>query len=56
MVSYSGKPQQHSLSKTQVLKEPVKEVPNLLDESPEVSWNDLRGLHWTLFLEEKYGE
>ncbi|NIM25270.1 MAG: hypothetical protein GTN35_02040 [Nitrososphaeria archaeon] len=56
MVSYSDKPQQHSLSKIQVLKEPVKEVPNLLDESSEVSWNDLRGLHWTLFLEEKYGE
>lgn len=56
MVSYSKKPQQHSLSQIQVLKEPVKEVPNLLDESPEVSWNDLRGLYWTLFLEEQYIE
>lgn len=56
MVSYLEKPQQHSLSKIRVKKEPVKEVPNLLDDSPDVSWNDLRGLHWTLFLEEKQNE
>ena len=56
MVSYSKQSQQHSLEEIQVLKEPVKEVPNLLDDSKDVSWNDLRGLHWTLFLEEKYGE
>ena len=56
MVSYSEKPQQHSLLETQVQKEPVKEVPNLLDDSPDVSWNDLRGLYWTLFLEDKKDE
>ena len=56
MVSYFEKPQQHSLLETQVKKEPVKEVSNLLDDPPEVSWNDLRGLYWTLFLEEKQDE
>jgi len=55
MVSYLENSQQHSLSKIQVKKEPVKEVPNLLDDS-EVSWSDLRGLYWTLFLEEKQNE
>ncbi len=56
MVSYTKTPQQHSLSTNQVTKEPVKEVSNLLDDSPDVSWNDLRGLYWTLFLEKKHGE
>jgi len=56
MVSYFEKPQQHSLSKIQVQKEPVKAVSNLLEDSVDVSWNDLRGLYWTLFLEEKQNE
>lgn len=51
MVSYNTKPQQHSLSTIQVTKEPVKEVSNLLTDS-SVSWDDLRGLSWTLFEEE----
>ena len=50
MVSYNTKPQQHSLSTIQVTKEPVKEVSNLLTDS-SISWNDLRGLSWTLFEE-----
>lgn len=54
MVSYSKKPQQHSLLTIQVTKEPVKEVSNLLSESSP-SWNDLRGLTWTLFEEVKNG-
>jgi len=52
MVSYSTNPQQHSLSTIQVAKEPVKEVSNLLLKTQKVSWNDLRGLTWTLFEEE----
>ena len=56
MVSYFENPQQHSLLKTQVQKEPVKEVSNLLDDSQDVSWDDLRGLYWTLFLENKNHE
>jgi len=52
MVSYKTKPQQHSLSTIQVAKEPVKEVSNLLPNSTSISWNDLRGLSWTLFEEE----
>jgi hypothetical protein len=51
MVSYNKKSQQHSLSTIQVKKEPVKEVKNLLSD-PNPSWNDLRGLTWTLFEEE----
>jgi hypothetical protein len=50
MVSYIKKPQQHSLSTNQVTKEPEKEVSNLLSKS-SLSWNDLRGLSWTLFEE-----
>jgi hypothetical protein len=50
MVSYTPKTQQHSLSKIRAQKEPVKEVSNLLSES-SISWNDLRGLSWTLFEE-----
>jgi len=52
MESYLMKPQEHSLSTNQVKKEPVKEVSNLLPNSPSISWNDLRGLSWTLFEEE----
>ena len=51
MVSYSVNPQEHSLSTIQVKKEPVKEVSNLLTKSSNISWNDLRGLTWTLFEE-----
>ena len=50
MVSYTTKPQQHSLLTIQVPKEPVKVVSNLLKDS-ETSWDDLRGLFWTLFEE-----
>ena len=50
MVSYTTETQQHSLSNNQVTKEPVKEVVNLLPDA-NVSWNDLRGLSWTLFEE-----
>jgi hypothetical protein len=53
MVSYITQ-QQHSLSKIQAKKEPVKAVSNLLSNHQDVSWNDLRGLHWTLFEEGKY--
>jgi hypothetical protein len=52
MESYQTRPQQHSLSTIQVKKEPVKEVSNLLPNSSSISWNDLRGLSWTLFEEE----
>jgi hypothetical protein len=52
MVSYTTQ-QQHSLSNIQVKKEPVKAVQNLLPNQSDVSWNDLRGLHWTLFEEGK---
>ena len=48
MVSYTTRPQQHSLSTIQVTKEPVKEVSNILVDS-SVSWDDLRGLSWILF-------
>ena len=48
MESYLVQTQEHSLSTNQVKKEPVKEVSNLLPKSPSVSWNDLRGLTWTL--------
>jgi len=48
MVSYTTQSQQHSLSNTQVTKEPVKVVSNLLTDS-SICWNDLRGLSWTLF-------
>ena len=44
--------QQHSLLTNQVKKEPVKEVSNLLSDSPSISWDDLRGLSWILFEEE----
>jgi hypothetical protein len=43
--------QEHSLSTNQAQKEPVKEVSNLLPNSKNISWNDLRGLTWTLFEE-----
>ena len=52
MVSYITTQQQHSLSNIQVKKEPVKEVSNPLQNQSNVSWNDLRGLSWTLFEEE----
>jgi hypothetical protein len=52
MVSYTTQ-QQHSLSTIQAKKEPVKAVPNLLPNQSDVSWNDHRGLHWTLFEEGK---
>jgi hypothetical protein len=52
MLSYSITTQEHSLSTNQVKKEPVKEVSNLLSNSKNISWNDLRGLTWTLFEEE----
>jgi hypothetical protein len=51
MESYLITPQQHSLSTNQAQKEPVKEVSNLLPRSKNTSWNDLRGLTWTLFEE-----
>ena len=53
MVSYINQ-QRHSLSTIQVKKEPVKEVSNLLPTQSNLSWDDLRGLHWTLFEEGKY--
>jgi len=56
MVSYTITTQEHSLSTNQVKKEPVKEVSNLLPKPSSYSWNDLRGLTWTLFEEEKYDE
>jgi len=52
MKSYSITPQEHLLSTNQVAKEPVKEVSHLLPNSKNISWNDLRGLTWTLFEEE----
>jgi len=52
MLSYSITTQEHSLSTNQVTKEPVKEVSNLLTNSQNISWRDLRGLTWTLFEEE----
>ncbi len=33
-------------------EEREKEVSNLLPNSPGISWEDLRGLTWTLFEEE----
>ena len=54
MVSYITSQQQHSLSKTQAKKEPEKEVSNLFQTKPNVSWDDLRGLYWTVFEEAKY--
>jgi hypothetical protein len=51
MESYLITPQQHSLSTIQVKKEPVKEVSKPLHNSSSISWNDLRGLSWTLFEE-----
>ena len=53
MESYLIAPQQHSLSTIQVQKEPVKEVSNLLPKTSSISWNDLRGLSWILFEDEK---
>ena len=55
MVSYKTQ-QQHSLSNIQVQKEPVKAVSNLLPTQSDVSWNDLRGLYWTVFEEGKYND
>jgi len=52
MLSYSITTQEHSLSTNQVKKEPVKVVSNLLPNSSDISWRDLRGLTWTLFEEE----
>jgi hypothetical protein len=51
MESYLITPQQHSLLTNQAQKEPVKEVSNLLPNPKNLSWNDLRGLTWTLFEE-----
>jgi len=51
MVSSTPKKQQHSLEEIQVAREPVKEVSNLLSK-PNNSWEDLRGLSWTIFEEE----
>ena len=48
MESYLITPQEHSLTTNQVKKEPVKVVSNLLPNSPSISWEDLRGLTWTL--------
>jgi len=48
MLSNSITTQEHSLSTNQVKKEPVKVVSNLLPNSPNISWRDLRGLTWTL--------
>ena len=42
---------QHSPLESQVTKEPVKEVRNLLPDS-SISWNDLLGLPWMSFEEE----
>jgi len=53
MVSYTTTQQQHSLSNIRAKKEPVKAVPNLLSAPSDVSWNDLRGLYWTVFEEGK---
>ncbi len=52
MESYLIQTQEHSLSTNQVKKEPVKVVSNLLSNSSSISWEDLRGLTWTLFEEE----
>ena len=51
MLSYLITTQEHSLSTNRVKKEPVKEVSNLLPDSPNISWKDLRGLTWELFEE-----
>ncbi len=48
MESYLITPQEHSLLTTQVKKEPVKVVSNLLPDSSSISWEDIRGLTWTL--------
>ena len=48
MESYLITPQKHLLSTNQVAKEPVKEVSNLLPNSSSISWEDIRGLTWTL--------
>jgi len=52
MESYLITPQEHLLLTNQATKEPVKEVSNLLTNSQNISWKDLRGLTWTLFEEE----
>ncbi len=52
MESYLILTQEHSLLTNQVKKEPVKEVSNLLPNSSSITWEDLRGLTWTLFEEE----
>ncbi len=52
MESYLIQTQQQSLLTNQVKKEPEKVVSNLLSNSSSISWNDLRGLTWTLFEEE----
>jgi len=48
MESYLIIPQEHSLLTNQVKKEPVKVVSNLLPDSSGISWEDIRGLTWTL--------
>jgi len=48
MESYLIQSQEHLLLTNQVKKEPVKVVSNLLPNSPSISWEDLRGLTWTL--------
>ena len=48
MESYLITPQEHSLLTKQVKKEPVKVVSNLLPDSSGISWENIRGLTWTL--------